>query len=63
MQTLKECVSRKDFLINIFTEKLEKSNNENNKLQIITDKWNVSKKALVDIKNCQRPTYVKDDIG
>ncbi|KAJ0521841.1 putative transcription factor interactor and regulator CCHC(Zn) family [Helianthus annuus] len=41
----------------------EKSQNENNRLQIIIDKWNVSKKALVDIKNCQRPTYVKVGIG
>ncbi|KAJ0588081.1 hypothetical protein HanIR_Chr04g0170481 [Helianthus annuus] len=63
MQTLKEFVLRKDFVINDLTERLEKSQNENNRLQIIIDKWNVSKKALVDIKNCQRPTYVKDGIG
>ncbi|KAJ0482663.1 putative transcription factor interactor and regulator CCHC(Zn) family [Helianthus annuus] len=63
MQTLKEFVFRKDFVINDLTERLEKSQNENNRLQIIIDKWNVSKKALVDIKNCQRPTYVKDGIG
>ncbi|MFS8002887.1 hypothetical protein Hanom_Chr13g01207351 [Helianthus anomalus] len=62
MQTLKEFVFRKDFIINDLTERLEKSLNENNKLQIIIDKLNANKKALVDIKNCQRPTCVKDGI-
>ncbi|MFS7942802.1 hypothetical protein Hanom_Chr06g00492801 [Helianthus anomalus] len=50
MQTLKEFVFRKDFITNDLTERLEKFLNENNKLQIIIDKWNVSKKGLVDIK-------------
>ncbi|XP_035840360.1 nucleolar transcription factor 1-like [Helianthus annuus] len=56
MQTLKEFVFRKDFIINDLTDRLEKALNENNKLQIIIDKWNVSQKAFTDIKNCQRPT-------
>ncbi|KAJ0490425.1 putative transcription factor interactor and regulator CCHC(Zn) family [Helianthus annuus] len=63
MQTLKEFVFRKDFIINDLTDRLEKALNEKNKLQIIIDKWNVSQKAITDIKNCQRPTYVKDGIG
>ncbi|KAJ0435340.1 putative transcription factor interactor and regulator CCHC(Zn) family [Helianthus annuus] len=63
MQTLKEFVFRKDFIINDLTDRLEKALNEKNKLQIIIDKWNVSQKAFTDIKNCQRPTYVKDGIG
>ncbi|MFS7961913.1 putative transcription factor interactor and regulator CCHC(Zn) family [Helianthus anomalus] len=63
MQTLKEIVFRKDFIINDLTERLEKALNEKNKLQIIIDKWNVSQKAFTDIKNCQRPTFVKDVIG
>ncbi|MFS8003881.1 hypothetical protein Hanom_Chr13g01219061 [Helianthus anomalus] len=63
MQTLKEFVFRKDFIINDLIERLEKSLNENNKLQIIIDKWNVNQKTFTDIKNCQRPTYVKDGIG
>ncbi|KAJ0604369.1 putative transcription factor interactor and regulator CCHC(Zn) family [Helianthus annuus] len=63
MQTLKEFVFRKDFIINDLTERLEKALNEKNKLQIIIDKWNVSQKAFTDIKNCQRPTFVKDGIG
>ncbi|MFS7962775.1 hypothetical protein Hanom_Chr08g00730481 [Helianthus anomalus] len=42
MQTLKEFTFRKDFIINDLTKRLEKSLNENNKLQIIIDKWNVS---------------------
>ncbi|MFS7946537.1 putative transcription factor interactor and regulator CCHC(Zn) family [Helianthus anomalus] len=52
-QTLKEFVLRKDFIINDLTERLEKSLNKNNKLQIIIDKWNVSQKAFTDIKKCQ----------
>ncbi|MFS7994177.1 putative RNA-directed DNA polymerase [Helianthus anomalus] len=63
MQTLKEFVFRKDFIINDLTERLEKALNEKNKLQIIIDKWNVSQKAFTDIKNFQRPTFVKDGIG
>ncbi|KAM0072610.1 putative transcription factor interactor and regulator CCHC(Zn) family [Helianthus debilis subsp. tardiflorus] len=63
MQTLKEFAFRKDFIINDLTERLEKALNEKNKLQITIDKWNVSQKAFTDIKNCQRPTFVKDGIG
>ncbi|KAJ0716479.1 putative transcription factor interactor and regulator CCHC(Zn) family [Helianthus annuus] len=63
MQTLKKYIFRKDFIINDLTERLEKFLNENKKLQIIIDKWNVSQKAFTDIKNCQRPTHVKDGIG
>ncbi|XP_035837213.1 uncharacterized protein LOC118485078 [Helianthus annuus] len=54
---------KKDFIINDLTDRLEKALNEKNKLQIIIDKWNVSQKAFTDIKNCQRPTYVKDGVG
>ena len=63
MQTLKEFVLRKDFLINDLTEKLEKSRNETNHLQIVVDKWNVSKKAHADIIDCSRQSFVKDGIG
>src|ERR1043165_2101661 len=63
MHTLKEFVLRKDFLINDLTEKLEKSRNETNHLQIVVDKWNVSKHAHTDILDCSRKSFVKDGIG